>query len=240
MSWRDRGRPVSDRAAQWIEESLAWLSGEFGEGSLRGDVLRIEWAAAALNGVAVGDRLACLAPLIAKRMNLDESKLTLTVVPDAGSLGMLGEAPGLTSTSGAAGTYDVHSGSPTITISESQLDNPVSLIATIAHEFAHVRLLGEQRMDRARPDMEQMTDLAVVFFGLGIFTANAAFDFTQSSTGWRRSELGYLGEAMLGFALAVYAGMRGESEPAWASDLETNPRAYMRRSRKYLSVAQRS
>lgn len=235
MGWRDRGRPVSDKAAQWIQDSLAWLRAEFGDAALRGEVLRLDWAAAALEDVAVGDRLDPLAPLIATRMALDVSKLTLNVVPDAESLGMAGKAPGLTTTSGAAGTYNPHSGSPVVSISESQLDNPVSLIATIAHEFAHVRLLGEGRMQRDRPDMEQMTDLAVVFFGLGIFTANAAFDFQQSMRGWRQSELGYLGEAMLGFALAVYAGMRDETKPAWADDLDVNPHTYMRHSIKYLA-----
>lgn len=235
MSWRDRGRPVSEKAAQWIGESLSWLRAEFGEAALRGDVMRLGWAVDELKDVAVDQRLACLAPLIARRMDLDVSKLTLNLVPDAESLGMVGDAPGLTGMSGSAGTYDPHSGSPVVTITESQLSTPVSLIATIAHEFAHVRLLGEKRMDRTRPDMEQMTDLAVVFFGFGIFTANAAFDFSQSATGWRRSELGYLGEAMAGFALAVYATSRGETEPVWAADLDVNPHDYMRRSLKYLA-----
>ena len=36
----------------------------------------------------------------------------------------------------------------------------------------HVRLLGEQRIDPARADMEPLTDLVTVMFELGVFTAN--------------------------------------------------------------------
>jgi hypothetical protein len=235
VSWRERGRPVSADAASWILGSLGWLREQFGDGALHREVMRLEWAADTLHGVQVEDRANALAPAIAKRMDLDMSDVTISVVPDVESLGMVGKAPGLLAYSGAAGTYEAHTGGPRVGISESQLARPVSLIATLAHEFAHVRLLGEGRMQRDRGDMEQMTDLATVFFGFGIFSANASFDFSQSAVGWRRSELGYLGEAMLGFALAAYATIRGERHPTWVADLDGNPRAYLQRSIKFLA-----
>ena len=82
--------------------------------------------------------------------------------------------------------------------------------------------------------MEQLTDLAVVFFGLGVFASNASLEFAQRGYGWRKSELGYLGEAMFGFALASYALMRGEPSPSWADHLDTNPRVYMRQSMRFI------
>ncbi|HWC33895.1 MAG TPA: hypothetical protein VG650_03605 [Mycobacteriales bacterium] len=185
--------------------------------------------------MAPADRIAALLPAIAARMAVDLRQVDITVVPDAESLGMIGKAPGLQTTSGPAGTYRAHAGSPHIAISESQTTKPISLIATIVHELSHLRLLGEGRVQQSQRDLEQITDLATVFFGFGIFSANASFDFTQSSTGWRRTELGYLGEAMFGFALGVYADMRGEAHPPWTADLDTNPRTYMRNSQKYLA-----
>ena len=84
-------------------------------------------------------------------------------------------------------------------------------------------------------DHEQLTDLATVFFGLGAFTANAAFDFSKSQQGWRTSRLGYLGEELFGYSLAYYAYLRGEKDPSWARALDANPRDYMRKGLRYLS-----
>ncbi len=73
-----------------------------------------------------------------------------------------------------------------------------------------------------------------MFFGLGVFTANAAFDHTQSQFGWQTSRLGYLGEAMFGYALACYARLRDEREPGWARAPDTNPRVYLRKGLRFL------
>ena len=70
-----------------------------------------------------------------------------------------------------------------LAIRRRQLRHPVALAATLAHELAHARLLGERRIDPGRSDGEQLTDLATIFFGTGIFTANAAFDFSQTQSG---------------------------------------------------------
>jgi len=55
----------------------------------------------------------------------------------------------------------------------------MGLIGTTAHEVAHVLLLADGRISREEPDMEPFTDLLTVYLGLGIFTANTAFRFTQ-------------------------------------------------------------
>jgi len=136
--------------------------------------------------------------------------------------------------SGAAGEYRRRGGTAVLSIRRRQLRHPVGLAATLAHELAHARLLGEQRIDQARSDSEQLTDLTTIFFGLGIFTANAAFDFSQTQSGWQSSHLGYLGETLSGYALACYAYLRGEREPAWMAALDTNPRACMRQGLRYL------
>jgi len=121
-----------------------------------------------------------------------------------------------------------------LAIRRRQLRHPVALTATVAHELAHVRLLGERRINPDRDDHEQLTDLATVFFGLGVFTANAAFDYSQNQFGWQTSQLGYLGEALFGYSLAYYAHMRGEGDPSWAKALDTNPRVYMRKGLRFL------
>ena len=111
---------------------------------------------------------------------------------------------------------------------------PVALVATIAHELGHVRLLDEGRISADQRDHEPLTDLLTVYFGLGVFTANAAFDFRQGRTGWSYQRLGYLTEQMYGYALACYAHLRGETAPRWARHLDTNPRGYLKQSLRYL------
>jgi hypothetical protein len=69
---------------------------------------------------------------------------------------------------------------------------------------------------------------------MGVFQANAALEFSADSTGWRSSRLGYLSEQMWGYALARYALLRGEPDPDWASYLDTNPRAYLKQSIRFL------
>lgn len=89
---------------------------------------------------------------------------------------------------------------------------------------------------RTKPlDHEPLTDLLTVFFGLGIFSANAAFELSQRPGGWSAGRLGYLTEPMFGYALAFYTWLRGDPDPDWSRYLDTNPRSYMKKGLRYLS-----
>jgi len=130
-----------------------------------------------------------------------------------------------------------------IAVKSSKLKNPLAVVATLAHELAHVILLGGNLVDRESPDMEPLTDLTTVFLGLGVFTANAAAQFEQHqdgrSQGWSMQRLGYLSEEMYGYALAKFALERGEDRPEWRKYLSTNVSAYCRQSSKWLSQSPR-
>jgi hypothetical protein len=154
--------------------------------------------------------------------------------------------PGKTGTfrsAGAAGAY-AHAdadGPHVVTVDRSNVSEPARLLAVIAHELGHVRLFGERRISAGRQDHEPLTDLATVYLGMGIFTANAAFNFSRISGygiepagGWQSRRLGYMTEQMFGYALARYAVYRGELNPAWAKYLDTNPRVYMKQGIRYL------
>ena len=115
----------------------------------------------------------------------------------------------------AAGLYfhKPENGRLLVGIHADQLGDPLALAATLAHELAHVLLLGGGLLDPGSRDMEPMTDLCTVFLGMGFFTASAAYRFKQWSDGgtqgwsWRRS--GYLPEPLWGYALALFAAERG-------------------------------
>ncbi len=113
------------------------------------------------------------------------------------------------------------------------------MVATIAHELAHVILLGEGRLDPEYVDHESMADLLTVFYGLGIFNANSVFSFEQwtnnQAQGWRAERRGYLTEEMFGYALALFAYARNESKTEWSSFLNVNVRTYFKNGFKYLT-----
>jgi hypothetical protein len=127
---------------------------------------------------------------------------------------------------------------PVVAVRSTLFQDPLSLVATVAHELGHVILLGGGLMLQKTVDHEPMTDLLTVFLGLGIFTANSAGRFKQYQDerrqGWSMQRLGYLTEQVYGYALARFAIERGEAKPEWIKHLSTNVRAYFKRSRAWL------
>lgn len=127
---------------------------------------------------------------------------------------------------------------PLIAVRRSLLKDPLSAVATLAHELGHVILLDGGHMQRDAEDMEPITDLVTVYLGLGVFTANAARRFLQfqddRKQGWSMTRLGYLPEPVFAYALARFAEYRGEDSPAWVSYLSTNLKAWFRQSSAWL------
>ncbi len=139
----------------------------------------------------------------------------------------------------AAGMQVNPSDKPHISINQKQLEDPMALVAVLAHELGHIILLRPGLVPRDDPDMEPRNDLLTVFLGFGIFTANAAFRFKQytsdRSQGWSARRLGYLSEELFGYALARFALERGEVKPAWRKFLSTNISTYLKRSAAWLA-----
>jgi hypothetical protein len=180
-----------------------WLLEEFGGDALNGETLVP--ASVFPTGCISGTEVS-LAPLL--------RRLCARVGVDVDAIQVEPHVPIMSQFSGAAGHFQWEAGVPVVALRRHQLRHPVALAATLAHELAHVRLLTERRVDPARKDHEQLTDLATVFSGLGVFTANAA---------------------LFSYSLAYYADLRGEKDPSWARALDANPRAYMRKGLRCLS-----
>jgi len=125
-----------------------------------------------------------------------------------------------------------------VAVRSTMLKDPMSLVATVAHELGHVILLGGDLMSTETPDHEPMTDLLTVFLGLGIFTANCAARFKQFQDdrriGWSTQRLGYLPERVFGYALAKFAIERND-KAQWARHLTPNVRSDFKQSRRWLT-----
>lgn len=171
--------------------------------------------------------------------DVDPNLLTIELYGDPTETD-LATAAGLTLRSrGAAGHYRCVDGKAVIGIDRTLGATPDRLVATVAHELGHVRLLGEHRITADRADHEPLTDLVTIYLGLGIFTANARFDFRQDDTRRSTSNLGYLTEPMFGYGLACHAWLRHEPRPSWFSYLDTNPRTYAKRGLRHLAATAR-
>ena len=244
--------PVEERERTWIQESFEWLRGEFGVAPLNVPVVlpTSEYFPPPFSG-SDGD-VRSVVRSVARYMGV-QADVDVEFSEDLdGAENLMRLFPGGTGTfrsSGAAGVYahaDVD-GPHVVTIDRSCVTEPARLLAVIAHELGHVRLFGERRMSADRQDHEPLTDLATVYLGMGIFTANAAFNFGRVSGygiepvgGWQSRRLGYMTEQMFGYALARYAVYRAESDPAWARFLDTNPRVYMKQGIRYLRRTEHS
>ncbi len=136
------------------------------------------------------------------------------------------------------GLYQDKDGRAIVQIEESQFDEPLSLVATFAHELAHVRLLGEHRLEKDEEDGEQVTDLLAVFLGFGVFMANSASRtnvFLGLVEGRESSRLGYLSDTELAYALAIVAWLHCEGKPPWANLLRPNVRQPMVEAIRWLT-----
>jgi hypothetical protein len=242
MAWFAAKSPIRDIERRWIEWEFDWLIGQFGDGALRGPMLLP--TDDFFPGVYAGDEsdVRHVVAIVADRMAVDSDSFDLEFGDTGGTLEL--RATGLRETTGAAGDYQIRNGRGLIGISETKVADPVGLVATISHELAHHRLVGEGRIEADRRDGEPLTDLATVLFGLGIFGANASRSFATTIrydgngtrwNGWRAGRLGYLTEPMWGYALAWCAMRRGEPEPAWLRYVDRNPRAFAKKCLRFLA-----
>jgi hypothetical protein len=168
-------------------------------------------------------------------MDVDPDRVELEHYRDDAEPELAAHVPLNSSWQGAAGHHRMRDGRSIIGVKDEQAATPMALVATIGHELGHVHLLADGRISARRRDHEPLTDLLTVFFGLGVFAANSAFEFSRNASGYRTSRLGYLTEPMFGYALARYAWLRGETDPPWARHLDTNPRAFLKQGLRHLA-----
>ena len=182
---------------------------------------------------------------VCKYMGVNADRVELDIIPDTSELiEMLPEYR--ISSNDPAGLHFGESGEERalIGVKKSLLKDPVSVVATLAHEIGHVILLDDGLISRDCEDMEPITDLATVFLGMGIFTGNSARRFSQYQDdrrqGWSMTRQGYLPEEVYGYALARFALERGEEKPMWIEHLTTNLKSYFRQSAAWLEKSSNS
>jgi hypothetical protein len=224
--------PVEDRERRWIEKMLNWCVEQFGREALRAEVLTPTPSFFPSTYQGTPDDVLGLVDLVRAHLRIDPEEIAV-ILSDGGRPTSV---PGLSANAyrSIAGHYSVRDGVGVIEVGVENARDPRRVVAVAAHELCHHKLLYRGIATAQEADHEPLTDLATVFFGLGVFTANAAYTFSQGSHGWRRQQLGYINQPMFGYALACVAWLRGERDPEWARHLDTNPRGYFKQAMRYL------
>jgi len=237
LDWLFRPSCPCDSAAKaWVEERLDWLAQEFDDSAFSGRRIVLPTPEFFPDPYDGSNRtVRKLLDRVCEYMDVVPELVTLKFVADAGQIWLVNEAG--QSLPGAAGTYEEGDREFIISIDKSGLHDPMGLVGTIAHELAHVRLLGENRIMREVFDNEVLTDLTVVHFGLGIFLANTPRNWESHYSKWPDTDLlkpEYMTPPMFGWALAHLAWFRGEKQPKWAQHLSSSARSNLKQGLRYL------
>jgi hypothetical protein len=228
--------PCDPAAKAWIEERLQWLHEEFDDHAFNGRPLVLptpEFFPDAYDGSKRAVRT--LLNRVCEFMDVVPDLVALKFVADAGKIWMVNDAGQYLPH--AAGTFEEGERKFIIRIDKSELHDQMGLVGTMAHELAHVRLLGESRIMSEEYDNELLTDLTVVFFGLGIFLANTPRVWDSQYKKWPGTSLirpEYMTPPMFAYALAHLAWFRGEEKPTWAKHMHWNARPDFKAAVRFL------
>jgi hypothetical protein len=221
--------PIDVETRLWMEDAFMWLVNQFGIESIKSKSLllpRPEDFPIQFDGSI--DSMIKTAEILAGQMEISMNDVSLDTyeegIHELGT-GILDSifteidpnskeelTSGLYFDKNELGKFD-------ILIEKRNLTDPENLIATLAHEFSHIKLMGEKRIES---NDESLTDLSTVVFGLGIFNANTAFRDYKNFHSWGHNSVGYLKQREWGYALALYAYFRSEHNPEWIKYLTPN------------------
>lgn len=224
----------------WLENAMLWLVHEFGkEKVLSRQILRPHYSDISIRFDGSETSAYQTLELLAKQMEIDKNELELSFYSsniqefknDLGGSLFTNLEEG-ESTAGGLYFGRQENGKYHISLENSKLNEGETIISTLSHELAHVKLLGEGRIEK---NNEPLTDLTTIVFGLGIFRANTAFRYKKSYKSWSYSKSGYLTQMDWGYALAVFAYLRQENENAeWVKFLSPNVKADLKISLRFI------
>lgn len=235
--------PIEADMRLWMENAFLWLAGQFGQDNIAQKKMLLptpEHFPIRYDGTK--DSVIKTAEIVARQMEIDINKITLDIYEQgiqefSSNFGhkMWTQVDNESDEKLSAGLFldKNESGNYEIFVERKNLSDPENLVATLAHEFAHIKLLGEKRLEF---NDELLTDLTTVVFGLGVFNANASFKEHKSYDSYRHNSIGYLMQKEWGYALALYSYYRQEDQPDWINLLTTNIKSDFKKSMSFIFV----
>jgi hypothetical protein len=226
--------PVDAATREWIDIRWSWLEEQFGLELLRNASVvlpRPEFFPDPFHGTEEDarrmlDRTCCY-------MGIDSTTVELSLYEDQNPVYEAGLRQG------TAGMYHTDAGKFRVWLEVANLDDPLAMVGTMAHELGHIHLLGHGRISDEVEDHELLTDLLTVYFGMGVFTANSVvrehYWSAGQVSGWSIGRRGYLGMPEYGYAFARFARARGEDGTEWARELRLDVRSAFKQAMRFLA-----
>lgn len=233
--------PIDPEMRLWMENAFLWLATQFGQDNIADKSMLfptpenfpIRYDGSMESLIKTGE-------IVALQMEIDFKEINLVIYEQnvqefSGDLGhkIWTEVDNDSEEQLSAGMYFGKNAQDKydIFIEKKNLTDPENLVATLAHEFSHIKLLGEKRLDF---NDENLTDLTPVVFGLGIFNANSAYKDWKSFDGFGHNNVGYLKQREWGYALALYAYFRQEESSDWTKFLTPNIKSDFNKSMNFI------
>lgn len=239
FSFFSSSAPLDADTRKWIHEGLAWLMSAFPDFSMserkvytptRTD-FPLGWDGSKETAITLFKLLAKDLKIPLSQLQIDFFDGHMLLMDQPTNPVFLGQQPGEELPFGLF--YQKEAGEPyTIAINEGILRDSQQLVATMVHELAHVKINGELGIKEID---EPLVDLATVFFGYGIFSANTSFRFSKGYDGWQHDGAGYLYQDVWAHALAVFAQIKGEINPKWVEYLGKTLQKDFKRSEDFLT-----
>ena len=228
--------PCSPPAKAWVEERLDWLCEEFPVNIFTGKLLVLptdEFFPDVYKGTK--DDVENMLRRVCRYMQVDRSRVVLDFMT-GGDKSLFVNEKGH-HIAGAGGTYEDAGGYAAIHLDVSELEDPIRVVGTLAHELAHHRLMGEGRVSGREFDNELLTDLTTVVLGLGLFLASSPRNWRSQYFKWKGTDFNrpeYMSPPMFGHALAHLAWLENTPRPRWIRHLPYEARHSLKQAIRYL------
>lgn len=233
--------PVSEERQAWIDHCFSWLIKSFGIEFIKNRRMLCPIAEDfPVDFIGSEENAFELLDIIAIQMDLDPEDIDIDfyvegqreIITGGGSYSRVFLRPAEHEKT-SAGHYrgKDEEGTYIIGLNSRSMGNVEGLIATIAHELAHIKLLGEERLSK---NNEPLTDLTTVIFGLGIFGANSAATFETGTYSWSHGRQGYLSQMDWGYALALNSHIRSDESSEWKNYLTANVKHDFEQSQRFV------
>ena len=113
-------------------------------------------------------------------------------------------------------------GGSALCVANTLLEKPEMLVATLAQKLCRVLLQRRGGSTAQGAELDRVAELLSVFFGFGVFAANTATDRKVLPT------------RLVSYSLSLFAWLREEPQPMWASDLSPESAVIFRSGIRYL------
>jgi hypothetical protein len=221
--------PVPEFSHSWLEKKFSFLVDRFGEKQIKQQKILLPDSTDFPVSFDGSDTSAWnTLKILAARMDVSPDSITLDIYK-GGRTGVVCGHPD-DSPSEKDIPQKEEDGKYHICMEKKMLTDPQGLVAWLAHDLARIRLIEHPQPEEGK----RLADLSTVVLGLGIFNANVSYRETETATAWGYERIGYLKPREWGYALALYARLRGEKDPTWIRHLTHNIRIDFARSQKYL------